>query len=268
VEPPRALAVLALLACPFATGCGGGDLSRLDEEQPRQPGAGQVLFRGDFEDGLGGWTAQRATEERIQVVRKPHVQGAHAARFTVEREDVVAAGTGTGHRAEIYARGDLEGYPDGEGTVRYYGWCTLIPRDYPLVDSWQLIAQWKNEGPGSPPLSLKLQERELTMVSQDSTGSTATVWTGDAAPGQWHRFVARVKWSPDPKVGTIDLWHDGEHVAKDVHRATMYRDGTDGAVLPNYWKLGIYRSGSIKPPQTIFHDGAVVATTFKAADDC
>jgi hypothetical protein len=268
VALPRVLLVPILLGAIALGGC-GSDLSELDKPKSERRAQGEVLFRGDFEDGLVGWTVQRAAKDRIAIVDSPHVQGRHAARFTVERSDVVAKGTGTGHRAEVYARGDLEGFPDGEGTVRYYGWCTMIPRDYPLVDSWQVIAQWKNDGPGSPPLELKLQERELTLVSQ-SGESTASVWRGDATPGRWHHFVARVKWSPDPDTGTIDLWHDGRHVARGVRRPTMYRAGDreDGPVIPNYWKLGLYRSGSIRPPQTLYHDGAVVATTYEAARSC
>lgn len=262
---PRLVVAAALLAACLQAGC-GSDLGRLHEERPEHAESGRVLFRGDFEDGLGGWTAQRATPDRIAIVSSPHEQGRRAARFTVRRGDVVAPGAGTGNRSEVYARGDLEGYPDGEGTVRYYGWCTMIPRDYPIVDSWQVLTQWKNEGAGSPPLFLKLQERTLTLISQTTGGeSVATVWTGDAEPGRWQRFVVRVKWSPDPETGTIDVWHDGRRVARDVRRPTMFREGEDGPAVPNYWKLGLYRSSSIEPDQSVFHDGAVVATTYEAA---
>lgn len=263
--PPPRLVVVLLAAGVVLAGC-GSDLSRLDKQPSGDERAGHVLFRGDFEDGLGGWTAQRAAPDRIAIVRSPHAQGRHAARFTVHSGDVVAPGAGTGNRSEVYARGDLEGYPDGEGSVRYYGWCTMLPRDYPIVDSWQVIAQWKNEGAGSPPLLMKLQERTLTLLSQTADGaSTQSVWTGDAEPGRWQRFVVRVKWSPDPEVGTIDLWHDGRRVARDVHRATMFREDETGLVVPNYWKLGLYRSSSIEPDQTLFHDGAVVTTSYEDA---
>jgi len=69
------------------------------------PEAG-LLFDGGFDaDGLAGWTAQRAASDRIQVVASPTDGSPFSARFEVRPGDKVAAGAGTGNRAELYSRG-------------------------------------------------------------------------------------------------------------------------------------------------------------------
>jgi hypothetical protein len=229
-----------------------------------------TLFNGDFDTGrLNQWHVQRAAGSRVRIVRRPRTEGRFAARFRVAPGDVVNPGSGSGHRAEVYTRGAEEHFPDRQGAVRYYGWCSYLPRKYPSIDKWQLISQWKNKGSGQAPIFLRLQRHHgYLMAENEDHRSTGTVWSGPMAPGRWHSFVLRVKYGPTPRTGSIAFWSDGVQVLQRTPRATMLFDRINGGGLPNYWKLGLYRSGDIDVRQTIYHDGAFVGRTKRSVARC
>jgi hypothetical protein len=169
----------------------------------------------------------------------------------------------------VYARGVEDDYPDGQGKVRYYGWCTFLPRDYKAVDRWQIISQWKNAGSGSPPIFIRLQEMRISLMSEyDNHQGVGAIWTGAIDRGRWHRFVLRVKYGPTPETGSLKLWYDREVVLPITHRATMLLNRRTGRGLPNYWKLGLYRSADIDVWQSVFHDGAFVGKSHRAVARC
>jgi len=227
---------------------------------------GHVLWTGDFDTGsLSQWQGvQRAAKDRIQVVDSPTDEGSHAARFEVRAGDVAAAGSGSGNRAEVLARRKQRrgSWPDGSGTERWYGWSTLFPEDYPIIDGWQTFVQWKNEGPGSSPLVMQVDEDRLYLQHRTDGGSSTKLYKTELERGEWQRFVVHVKWHPDSDEGFVELWHNGEQVLERTDVATMYRDG-DGDAVPNYLKQGLYRTSGIEEDQTLYHDAMKVGTSYE-----
>jgi hypothetical protein len=222
------------------------------------------LFDGGFETGdFSQWHVQRAAPDRIRLVRSPVAAGSWAARFEVRKGDVVAPGDSTGNRAEVYARGSQDRWPDPEGSERYYGWSTFIPADYPLDPLWQIIVQWKGKGSGSPPLAIGFQRDLLNVTAMRPDGSgTTKVWRGRYKPGQWDRLVMHVRWSPNPAIGFIELWRDGELVLPRMPVATMRKEA-DGTGVPNYFKMGLYRSAGIESTQALYQDDARIGLSYQ-----
>jgi len=230
-----------------------------------EPSSG-LLFSGDFETGdLSQWEgAQRADPGRVTVVTRPVDQGRFSGRFEVRKGDSVAKGSGNGNRAEVLARRqDGDGvWPDREGTERYYGWSTYFPRNYPVVrKAWQTFVQWKNKGSGSSPIAMGIYNGRMHLHAKVRGGPAGKLWKAPLVRGRWQRFVMHVKWSPDPRVGFVELWHNGRRVLPRRYRPTMYRE-RDGQVLPNYLKQGLYRSSGIVPPQIVYHDGMRIGRSF------
>lgn len=181
----------------------------------------------------------------------------------------MARGTGSGNRAEVYSRGQQEGFPDRECDLRFYGWCTYLPPKYPFVDTWQIVSQWKSRGSGSPSLYMLLQDHEFSlMVERNDHKGTSRIWRAPATRGTWHSFVVEARWAPTRENGLVALWHNGSPVLPETARPNMNPDRATGGGAPNYWKLALYRSGSIPVRQTVYHAGAVVARTYAAAAAC
>ncbi|MFC5065235.1 heparin lyase I family protein [Actinomycetospora atypica] len=124
-----------------------------------------------------------------------------------------------------------------EGDEYYFGFSVRLAPDFPVNTSdWQVITQFKNDGTGSPPLELKVQDGKF-LIDGDSGGFSQVV--GDATPGQWTHLVLKVRFSSSD--GTVSAWQDGVQKIADYAppSGTLY-SGKD-----SYVKTGIYRDPSI-----------------------
>jgi len=226
-----------------------------------------VIWRGDFDTGdLAQWQAvQEAAPDRVQVVDSPTYGGGHAGRFEVRKGDSVAAGDGNGNRAEVYARGRVSdsnsSWTDPEGSDRYYGWWTYIPADYPIDPRWQTITHWHAPTYGGSPVTVRIEGQELLFNWRPQRDFPETLWRAPLVRGRWHHFVMHAKWSPDPKVGFVEFWHDGELVVPKTHVANQYVRYK--RVSGNMLKQGLYRSSGIEPNAVIYHDGTVMGNTYE-----
>ena len=140
-----------------------------------------------------------------------------------------------------------------EGDEYYFGFSVKLAPDFPVSTSdWQVITQFKNDGTGSPPLELKVQDGKF-LIDGDSGGFSQVV--GDAVPGQWTHLVMRVKFSPSN--GTVSAWQDGVQKIADYAppSGTMYSGKN------SYVKTGIYRDPSIGQAGKLSFGSWAIGTT-------
>ncbi len=206
-----------------------------------------VVWKGDFETGnISQWTrSQSVANSRLQVVTDVVREGRYALKATVRQgDDPIGA---SGNRNEL-----LYISQEKTGSTWFYKWSTLFPKNYPSSDTWQVVAQWHQEGCcGSPPLELFVRGEQMNLRVGGADGDI--VWQGPLERGEWHDFVLQVKWSSNPKTGFVQFWHNGELAVPKTHGATQY-----GKEM-NYLKLGLYRDDSIRTEASVYHDGFVMA---------
>ncbi|HYO59112.1 polysaccharide lyase [Archangium sp.] len=205
-----------------------------------------IVWRGDFETGdISQYTrAQRVSADRLQVVQSPVRQGRYALKATVRQGDDPI--DSSGNRNELV----YQGY-EKEGSEYYYRWQVMFAPDYPSAKTWQVFTQWHHDGCcGAPPVEFFVYGEELRLTLTDSV----TPWTTKLERGVWQDFIFHVKWSPDPSVGFVELWHNGQRVLPRYAHATM--NPGDGI----YLKLGLYRGDTVQPVGVVYHDGFVQAT--------
>ncbi|MFN7134914.1 MAG: heparin lyase I family protein [Myxococcales bacterium] len=206
----------------------------------------KVLFTGDFESGdLSQYDkAQIVSGDRAQVVSSPVTQGKHALKVTVRKGDDPISSSG--NRNEL-VKMTLEPV----NSESWYRFNTMFAPDYPSANTWQLFLQWHHRGSsGSPPLAFQVQGDELLLRA-----NKVFVWRAPLVRGKWHEFVIHVKWSPDPKVGFVELWHNGQLVLPKTFTPTQWSG------MLNYLKVGLYRDAAISGTGVVYHDGLVVGTT-------
>jgi hypothetical protein len=168
-------------------------------------------FTGDYSTGdLSQWTAiQRVATDRITVVAGPAKQGqAYVARFEVRNGDLL--GADSSNRAEIFAP-DSTTVGFAEGEERYFGFATYLPAGFPQEastsgDKWLLCQQWKQNGTGSPPLCVEVDDHKLRL--RRNLAPAIDYWSTPIIRGRWITFVLRVKFSSDPTIGFVELWMD------------------------------------------------------------
>ncbi|MFP2934747.1 polysaccharide lyase, partial [Pyxidicoccus sp. 3LG] len=211
-----------------------------------------AVWKGDFETGnISQWTrSQSVANSRLQVVTDVVREGRYALKAIVRQgDDPIGA---SGNRNEL-----LYISQEKAGSTWFYKWSTQFPKSYPSSDTWQVFAQWHQEGCcGSPPLEFFVIGEEMNMRVGGVDGPI--VWQSPLNRGQWHDFVLEVKWSSNKKVGYVQLWHNGKLAVPKTFAATQY-----GSEF-NYLKLGLYRDDAIRPEAFVYHDGFTMAS--KLAD--
>jgi hypothetical protein len=206
-----------------------------------------VVWRGDFESGdRAQWSrTQMVSEDRLQVVSSPARQGRYALKATVRQGDDPI--NSSGNRNEL-----LKMTREPVGSEYYYRWSTMFTPDFPSVKTWQIFAQWHHEGCcGSPPLEFSVYSEEMHLNIGGDPGTL--VWHAPLVRGQWQDFILHVKWSPDARVGFVELYHNGKLVLPKRNIATMYPG------MLNYLKVGLYRSDTVTRTGVVYHDGWTMA---------
>jgi len=208
---------------------------------------GPVVFSDRFDDPtLARWSdRQRAATDRISVIRAPGRTGS-AVRFVVRQGDR-GFPADTGNRSEL-AWWDRIVH---EGDQSAYRWTMLFPPSYPVSRRWQDVVQWKNEGPGTPPLQMSVRGNCLALTTGPQFGSRA-LWRTRLLRGRWLRFVMRVHWSSRPATGAVTMTYGGKRVLNGVRLPTLYSG------RGNYLKLGLYRDPRITLTGTVYFDDIIV----------
>lgn len=208
-----------------------------------------TLWKGDFETGnLSQWSrTQSVASDRLLVVSDVVHQGRYALKATVKKGDNPISASGNRNELLYLSR-------ETPGQEYFYKWSTMFPQGYPSANTWQVFAQWHQDGCcGSPPVEFYLVGEEMRMRVGGSSGKV--LWHAPLKRGAWNDFVLHVKWSSNPKVGFVELYKDGTLVVPKTMVATQF--GTD----KNYLKLGLYRDASISPTASVYHDGFTMATS-------
>jgi uncharacterized protein (TIGR03382 family) len=207
-----------------------------------------VAWKGDFETGnISQWTrSQAVANSRLQIVSDVVREGRYALKATVRQgDDPIGA---SGNRNEL-----LYISQEKTGSTWFYKWSTMFPKSYPSSDTWQVFAQWHQEGCcGSPPLEFFVRGEEMNLRVGGADGEI--LWQSPLNRDAWHDFILEVKWSSNKKVGYVQLWHNGKVAVPKTFGATQY-----GSEF-NYLKLGLYRDDAIRPEAFVYHDGFTMAS--------
>lgn len=207
----------------------------------------EVLLSEDFQSGaFSAWDLrQSAAPDRISLVSSPESQEDRVARFEVRGGDRWMGERDA--RAEIGWTGRYA----SEGDLMTYRWSTRFDRSFPTSAEFQDVTQWKNEGTGSPPLQIKVEDEEVALQAGEQA-NYAKLWRTPLERERWMDFELRVLWSEDPRRGWVELDRDGAAVLRRTEFATLFEGDR------NYFKLGLYRSADIGPTGVVLHDDVLI----------
>ncbi|WP_342381311.1 heparin lyase I family protein [Myxococcus stipitatus] len=226
-----------------ARACSGGGTTT-----PPPPTGASVVWVGDFESGdRNQWTrAQMVSADRLAVVSSPRRQGAYALKATVRKGDDPINSSGNRNELVRMTR-------EATGSEYYYRWSTMFDSTFPNAKTWQLFTQWHQDADsgGSPPVEFYVYGDEIRLNIGGNPGTI--VWRTPLVRGRWMDFIFHVRWSPDAKVGFVELYLDGKVVLPKRYIATQYRG------MLNYLKIGLYRNDTVTQTGIVYHDGWMMA---------
>jgi Polysaccharide lyase len=226
---------------------------------PLWVGDGEAGDLSQFQDAP--WNNVGGTAPRL--VEDPVRDGRFAVGLGLAGATSAGDGICCGSRNELLPRfRDLV-----PGDDLYFGFSTYLASGFPTSGGWQVITQFKHNFDGSPPLSLNVEDGQFSIQGGYGHPSGPRHFVrsvGPAVTGQWSDWVLHVKFSPDPAVGFVEVWRDGELVLERFapESGTMYPNphGEVGSIL----KVGPYRESSIATPETIYFDNWRIGTTLNA----
>jgi hypothetical protein len=138
-----------------------------------------------------------------------------------------------------------------EGDEYWYAFSVQLDEHFPAKgSSRQVIAQWKNDGPGSAPVDLRVQNGRLVLhggYGHPSGPRTFTRELGPAPVGRWADVVVRIRYSARPRDGSVSAWLDGEQKVRRYHP----RGGTLYPGQSSYVKTGLSRDPMITRPAEV-----------------
>jgi hypothetical protein len=229
------------------------------------------IWTGDYETGdlsqniIGGNGSYLPSTPTVVTASPTPQQGTYAGKYVVPAGTSVA-GAGVNPRCEDTwnRQRDIQ-----EGDDLWFGGWIMIDSTFvdPAAGQFCVVTQWKNEGTGSPPLELAINNDtgpchwRIDGGFGYPTGSQQWVASDNIAivRNTWIRWDFHVVFSSDPTVAMLNVWKDGVQVV------TNYQTGTlAGFLYPSqttYWKRGIYRSEAKTTQDIIYHDGWLAGRT-------
>lgn len=215
------------------------------------PATAEIIWKSGFETGdRREWSSAQVVSgepERLKVVGDVAREGKRSLKATVVYGDkpIIASG----NRNEL-----IKMTREEPGSEYWYRWSVRFGSTFPSEKTWQLFTQWHHEGNnGSPPVEFYVYGEEVRLNIGGNPGRI--VWRTALKRGVWYDFVFRVRWSPDPKVGLVELYLNGKQVLKPLSIATQFQG------MRNYLKAGLYRNDSIKTTAHLYLDDFMIATT-------
>lgn len=207
---------------------------------------------------------------------------------TLNQNDKIGGIPATSKRS----RTEIKIYPShSEGSEFYYAWSFKIPTDDYIDDiNENIIAQW-HEPPGlkfkqplaQPPFFLILKDDTLSnslsrkinfmygiRYDEDGDGKPRegkyhSYPIGEIVKGEWYDVIQHIRWSTNPDIGYLEMWINNQKVnyegADKFYAANLY-ETIEGEIVPNYFKLGLYRQGA-NTRQSILIDEFRIGNTFQ-----
>lgn len=219
------------------------------EEPPARSGGllaaiGEILWNGDVETGdfsqFDDTPWNQVGSPDPEIVRDPVRDGEYAIGYTIP---------GGGNRNESVP--DMDDITEGDDL--YFGFSTMLGEGFPVDESWQVITQWKNDGTGSPPLSLNVEKGNYLIhggYGHPNGSNEFREQIGPASTGEWVDWVFHVTFSSESDEGQVTVWQNGRKVIDGFSpdSGTLY-PGRD-----TYVKIGYYRNTDIDQDGTVYFD--------------
>jgi len=155
-----------------------------------------------------------------------------------------------------------------EGQDRFFRLSVRLAPGFPTDPrTWQAITQWKNDGTGSPPLEIRVEDGAFVLgggFGHPGGPKTFRLPIGAAPVNRVVDLMVHVRFSRDPAQGVVDVWTGGQQVITAFHPpgGTLYPGGTGS--LFSYWKIGIYRDSEIVDPAGLEVSDARVGTSARS----
>lgn len=163
-------------------------------------------------------------------------------------------------RQELIIRNNT--YRNGDDL--FFGFSLFVDGTY-TANSWCNATQWKNDGTGSPPLEMTVQNNGFAFGGGFGHPSGNRLFhktvPGGLVKGRWTDWVVHVRFASDSS-NFIEVWMDGKLVLEkfSLPGGTLYPG------LNSYHKMGLYCDPGNSGTRTLLHDNWRIGKSYDSVD--
>lgn len=223
----------------------------------RRPGATEAELYLGYETGdFSEWSGVQAPPGREPtIVERPVRAGRYAARFELRPGDRTETGGYVSHRSEVFVGSN--NVPFREGDDRWFGFSVRFGDGLGGHDGSQTVVQWKNDGTGSAPFDLRVDDDgRLCLADVRDWDAKVFHWCteGPVETERWHDFQVHARFSSDPEKGFVELHYDQEpqELASSGTERAYFATLEPGA--DSYVKQGYYTGTEFSHGGVVYHD--------------
>jgi hypothetical protein len=211
------------------------------------------------------WDTSRFAPGAVQMQSEVVRAGRGAAKITVRSRDMFEAGEGGDADSERDELMEARSLVSKENLVFEYSFSLFFPKDFPIVPTRLVIAQWKQYCPGveasggpctndSPVLALRYIGGELR-ITQDIDRKLVMLFREKGEfRGRWLDFRVKARFTPSGK-GRVKAWLNGKQLVDFTGVTADQENAATGYPNPSYFyfKMGLYRN-VMAEPMTVYID--------------
>jgi len=220
----------------------------------------EVIYDGFEKKSLSDiWSQKKIEPSAIEIQSKIVRKGKNALKITIHKGDCFQpAGVNSkdSERDELRERKNL--WPH-EGESHGYSFSIYIPKDFPIVPTRLVLAQWKQNDEfdkasvNNPILALRYVGGELFITLQTTEKKNILFSTHKEIRGKWLDFVFHIKFIRT-KSGFVRIWMNKKKII-NYKGVTAY---TERYNYPKpgrfYFKMGLYRDQMDRPMTAYFDE--------------
>ncbi len=219
----------------------------------------KIIYDGFEKNSLSDiWNQRLIAHGSLQIQSDIVRAGKHAVKITIHQGDLLQQTLKkdkTSERDELLEREDLWS-EEGEG--HSYSFSIFIPKNFPIVPTRLVLAQWKQYDQlgialiDNPLIALRYVDGELFITLQTTEKKTKLFQTKEDIREKWLDFDFNIKFTRAKKGSLI--------IFMNKHKIVSYEGITAYAEQYNYpkpgrfyFKMGLYRD-TINQPMTAYFD--------------
>jgi hypothetical protein len=212
------------------------------------------------------WETSRFTPGAVEMQSDVVRAGHGAVKITVRPRDMFEAGQGSSADSERDELLEARRFISQENAGYEFSFSMFFPKDFPIVPTRLVIAQWKQYCHGllehdsapcsddSPVLALRYISGELR-ITQDIDKKTIMLYREKGEfRGRWLDFRVQTRFTPGAN-GRVKVWLDGRQLVDYTGVTADEENAASGYSSPSvfYFKMGLYRN-MMAEPMTVYID--------------
>ncbi|MGZ9818818.1 heparin lyase I family protein [Peribacillus simplex] len=146
-------------------------------------------------------------------------------------------------------------------TVKYIAFSVYFPLNYKVPTDWNLIAQWWQGSPASPPIAFEINsnsnEFQLRILTRDGTSQNFNLvshYIENIEKDEWIDFIIKLRVNDNNDTnGLLKVWKN-KNLIVDYSGRLGYSDLNDNT----NFRIGLYRSPKINTTVEAYYDEVLI----------